>query len=624
MITSTLTRPTTISPTTTCERQIQFVETVDIAPILPPKPRMVSVETLSRKSISKMSMRDATTSSAREKSPQSSKADARKLSPRSTISTAPTLNKPPSSPARSELSSASMQSSTASSRHTGLLRLPSKSSNGSDGVISSVFASAEIVTATIHLLHGGCLPGDKLPLEISIQHNRPVKSLQGIIITLYREGHVDTHPAIPLGPMQPGKEQEYEDYYPKSRTGLGGLSLSSAGSSSGFRKNLSQKIVPLIVDPQSLHATMKTYIQVPEDLFPTISSVPGAMITFKYFMEVVIDLGGKLPSQDRFLPRLNMTSWASRFEYSDYMGNKMDASESLAFPFVAPLNFLNTEGVRREKGVVACLFEVIVGTRDSRRNRLRQVENHFTRAAPSSDNQRRAEDRTENMSNISPVRQPPREPPMIHEALDGSRDSGGRFDALNETTSSQSYIAPLPELEEDLDEKARMRRAEQQLLPSAPFEDAAWAANNADEEPSAPRVFDSRDLYLVQGGTRADAPAYDSGSATLCEGESSSNIRHNPTEAHMGNRVPPMAELGEDKLELERRRLETEVSSPDDSQGSNEVGRSSHGQQPAHPTSSGLDEEFPYRHYDPHESQVLPSRMNAISTSGESLPSYEK
>ena len=606
-----------MSPIMTCERHVHLVETVDIAPLRQPKPRMVSVETLSRKSISKMSTKGVIAASMGDMSRSSSKAGARKLVSGSPISTAQALHRPPASPAGSEPSSASTESSPASSRHTGHLRLPSKSSNNSDGLSSSGGAAGEMVTATIQLLQGGCLPGDKLPLEISISHNRPVKSLQGIIITMYREGHVDTHPAIPLGPSQPGKKQEYEDYYPKSRTGLGGLSLSSAGSSSGFRKNLSQKIVPLIVDPQSLHATVKTSIQVPEDLFPTISSVPGAMITFKYFIEVVIDLGGKLTSLERILPRLHMTGWVSKFEHGDGTSHKFDASEGFSIPFAVPLTFLNTEGVRREKGVVACVFEVIVGTLDSRRRRVRPLESHLATAA-SSDTQKRAEDRIEERteegrSNASPTRSPPQETLMMKSELgDGSQGYPGELDARNRMSRSGSYTIPPPAMEEELDEKARIRRAEQQLLPSAPDEDmVSRSTNNIHEQPSAPWVFDRQDLFLVHGDGRTDAPLYD-GMSALSDG------RNGPSNHCFDAVVAPLVDnsrltpgLRANVLGLERQRLEMAAGSSEDAPRSTPIVSGSCVRQPAQPFAQ------------PTSSWLTPG-SNAVTMSQENPPLYEK
>ena len=611
-----------MSPITTCERQVQLVETVDIAPLRQPKPRMVSVETLSRKSINKMGTRGAIATSTGERSRNSSKAGARKLVSASTVSTAQTLQHPPTSPAGSEPSSTSTESSSASSRHTGLLRLHSKSSNNSDHVSSNGHAAGEMVTATIQLLQAGCLPGDKLPLEISISHNRPVKSLQGIIITMYREGHVDTHPAIPLGPAQPGKKQEYEDYYPKSRTGLGGLSLSSAGSSSGFRKNLSQKIIPLIVDPQSLHATVKSSIQIPEDLFPTISSVPGAMITFKYFIEVVIDLGGKLTSLERVLPRLHMTGWASKFEHGDITSHKFDVYEGVTIPFAVPLTFLNTEGVRREKGVVACVFEVIVGTRDSRRRRPRQSEYPLALATPA-DPRRRAEDRTDDRSNPSPTRLRPRDTPMLNkESVDEPQDYASRLDARNGTSRPQSYAVPPPAVEEELDEKARIRRAEQQLLPSAPDGDvASRSTSNTHEQPSAPWVFDRQDLYLVQGDGRTDGLVYDGMSPFPYGTTWPSNHRYDSVVIPVVGDFRPTAALEIDALERERERLEINVGSPDEAQRSSPIVLdASYLHQPAGPWLGG---ENPRNVNHPPESQTT-SGSNAANMSRESPPMYVK
>ena len=101
-----------------------------------------------------------------------------------------------------------------------------------------------------------------------------MKSLHGVIITLYRQARVDLHPAIPIGPTEKGKEGKYEDYYPRSVTGLGGLSLSGAGSSHVFRKDLSQTVLPLIVDPNTLTADVTGKVGVPEEAFPTIATVP--------------------------------------------------------------------------------------------------------------------------------------------------------------------------------------------------------------------------------------------------------------------------------------------------------------------------------------------------------------
>ncbi|KAK4994379.1 ph-response sensor protein, partial [Cryomyces antarcticus] len=50
MVTATMTRPTTISPTITCDRKVFLVENIDIAALRPPKPRTISLEPISRRS----------------------------------------------------------------------------------------------------------------------------------------------------------------------------------------------------------------------------------------------------------------------------------------------------------------------------------------------------------------------------------------------------------------------------------------------------------------------------------------------------------------------------------------------------------------------------------------------
>src|ERR1700678_1847540 len=57
MITATMTRPTSIAATSSCDRKISLVETVDIGPMPPPKPRVISLEPISRKSRKKRAVK---------------------------------------------------------------------------------------------------------------------------------------------------------------------------------------------------------------------------------------------------------------------------------------------------------------------------------------------------------------------------------------------------------------------------------------------------------------------------------------------------------------------------------------------------------------------------------------
>ena len=571
MVTSTLTRSTPIGPIAQCEpHTIQLEEIVDIGAIPRPKPQVVSVETLARKSMTKISNKKSAKPSSIGRSPVRLSTGPPRSANGSTSSDPQTLNEPSRSPVPSTRSFASAESSSASIYQRGLARpspspLPS-SSNGSNDGRSNEDVPDHVVTAIIELLYAGCLPGDKLPLKISIKHHKPVKNLQGIIITMYREGHVDTHPAIPLGPTQNKKKAEYEDYYPKSRTGLGGLSLSSAGSSSGFRKDLGQKIVPLIVDPHSLTTVVKTTIQAPEDLFPTISSVPGAMITFKYFVEVVIDLRGKLTGQDRFLPRLNMTSEASGYSYSDHRGNGRDRLDGFTIFSTDGVGILLTEQLRREKGVVSRQFEVTVGTHDSRRRRGRPLHDYRCSSAPHRETPRTSsEDRT--LEGYCGPRNQQR-----YDELGQDFDYGNGFQPHDNPYSTahgsdyrQPDNIPAPIIEEYSDEKSRVRRAEESLLPSAPTaHNEVVLSGPRVQQPSAPQASEDEEYSQIHVFSTLTPIMSNGAMESPLEMAACNNISEVDYASRQTNGVPaPSVGTEIDKQELERRHLQMAASSPD-------------------------------------------------------------
>lgn len=624
MVTSTLTRPSTIAPTATCDRSFQLVETVDISAFPQSKPRVVSMETLSRRSVM-MSARKTGKLPSICKSPTSSNLRPQNSANGSNSSDPPQSNEP-QSPVSSTRSAASATSSSASAYQTGLARPFPKTSVDSNHRTSKDSVPDHIVTATIELLRSGCLPGDKLPLQILINHNKPVKSLQGIILTMYREGHVDTHPAIPLGPSQSKKKQEYEDYYPKSRTGLGGLSLSTAGSSSGFRKDLSQRFVPLIVDPHSLTAMIKTSIQVPDDVFPTITSVPGAMISFKYFVEVVIDLRGKLTGQDRFLPRLNMTSGTPTYGYGDSKHNGRDGSDSLMVSAASGLDLLVTEQIRREKGVVSVLFEVVVGTQDSSRKRGRQAGgSRFSGVSQMEDGKASDEDRTREAFGVSTDQM---QADNLPRDIDHQKESQF-YDHRPCTTSGSDYwqsnAIPPPIFEEDQDEKSRIRRAEQQLLPSAPAEqNNALASGIQDYQPSAPEAFDDEDFALVGRGTGLNPSMHDRAPTDpLVPTMPSHDLdNHQPRSQVNGVSLTPGGPQ-DDKQEMERYRLQMAASSPDGFSSGERAETDGQSQQHVEPSAPVIAEEDIFQHYDRHDFHST-SRLPTYRSGSETLPLYQK
>ena len=322
MITSTITRPTSIAATSSCDQKISLVETVDIGPMNPPRPRTISLEPISRrtrrrKTVKNKEAKEAEYGSEVVKAPGSPLPD-ESASQCGSVDHSTNLRSPDPSDVHSTTSvTTSAESTTSESTSFKLGPVPSsaKSARGSQrGTKTSL--PDKTITATIELLKSGCLPGDYLPLKISIKHTKVIKSMHGIIITLYRQGRIDSAPPLSLFTDIKGKAAEklkHEEYYPKSKTGLGGLSLSSAGSSSLFRKDLAQTFAPLLVDPTTLTAVVTASVRVPEDVFPTITGVPGQMISFKYHVEVVVDLGGKLAGQQRHLPRVGAITLPSSY-----------------------------------------------------------------------------------------------------------------------------------------------------------------------------------------------------------------------------------------------------------------------------------------------------------------------
>ncbi|KAF6235768.1 hypothetical protein HO173_005963 [Letharia columbiana] len=556
LLTSTVTRPTTIAPTFSQHRKLGFLEAVDISLIPKPKAEMVSMDVGYKRGKSKAGKKKKKKARSREREDSD---------PASSVSGKHNEHsdshqidyEPPRSPVPSEFSSAATTDSR-SSNMTGSVTPP----------IHTVIESAEdtilnpsptTLSAKIEVLQGGCLAGDSFPVRISIKHNTAVKSMQGIIITLYRQGRIDTHPAIPLGPQRRGEKPKYEDYYPKSFTGLGGLSLTSAGSSRSFRQDLNQIFAPIIVDPQSLTAVISTSIQAPVHLFPTITCVPGEMVSFKYYVEIVVDLRAKIGGQDRIRPHLSMTS-GLQHGYGDAKMTRIEGSDGVSYAATPGFNYLVTDQLRRTKGVVFTRTEIIVGTKDSSRKRRKQRE----------DQSAVDEDRSLKGSAVLGVEstQDQDVDPGRPESYVEVRDSPCQLAIALE--QHPTVIIPPIKNEEDLDEKGRLRRAEERLLPSAPPQNDE-PASSAAPIPSAPMAIDEED-FIRRYGPDHPAPAYD--------------------------------EPQDDKMELERQRLLARASAPDTGDGAEAAAVGHEGRIPQ-PSAPVLYEDDMFDINDPRVPQVL-------------------
>ncbi|KAL8709069.1 MAG: hypothetical protein Q9220_006090 [cf. Caloplaca sp. 1 TL-2023] len=454
----------------------------------------------------------------------------------------------PKSPSVSDFSCAS----TISSGRVGNDNGPRMVRNGGANIDGRSTASSDEAKrkpcAKIEMLQRGCLPGDTVSVKVSINLIRQFKNLQGVVLTLYRECHIDIHPAIPLGSWQSGKKQEYEDYYPRSRTGLGGLSLSSAGSSRVFRQDISQRPTALYVDKHTLTATIKASVLVPEDAFPTISSVPGAMIDFKYYVETIIDLREKSAIQERILPRLSMVNSVPSYRPGL---PRLDTQEGYDNPKPS-LNpgssYFETSQLRREKGVVTHIAEIVVGTQDSSRTRAKRYNSRENNIEPRTDSYGKPNSQTHDdvHRNIRYTGG------HTHNGLEGANDNIGddHFYQSNAIDFAPGDDVPSPEIEDQVDEKTRLRRAEELLLPSAPPETRESYPPIDARQPTAPHAPDALDLLMSRDEAGPSAPAYDR--ATTAPQDSIATSSDFPRDAN-----------NEDKQEVERRRLQAQVSSPD-------------------------------------------------------------
>ncbi|PSK55352.1 hypothetical protein B9Z65_2741 [Elsinoe australis] len=613
MVTATMTRPNSMAPLVFHDQKISFAERIDVAKLLPPKARTITLEPLIKRSQTKSTSskrRAGQSDSMRQDDGSGShNADGRSVS-RSQASTTGeyAIGRSPSPSIRS---TGSRQSSN---RHTSDSVRSSRASDCGSALQDSASTGRrnQTITVQVESLRGGTMRGDTIPLRVVVNHTKHVKSMQGVIVTLYRQARVDTHPALPLGPTTDGEKRKFEDYYPKSLTGLGGLSLSAAGSSHIFRKDLSQIVLPLIVDPQTLMAELAPKLRVPDDAFPTIACVPGAMISFKYYLEVILDIQGKLAGQDRYFAQAGAENTVSA---------PPDASTPGGAERWGPHPYIDTAAIRRDKSVVACVLEIVVGTHDSDRKKGKEraqaqaqaeqvYHHHAAEAGPSTPYHRDYQTSATNHEWLTD------DYFHAHGDYDPYYEEGYDPNYAYDPTWYNGYDAPPdfypPEFEppiasfddSNLSEKERARRAEALLLPSQPPAGGESTMMTDVAEPSAPSMdFDfGLDSYQRTGaqpsplahsawsphtaasssrargaadGARPNAPRYSQIEPSRTAADSSSCASGTSSVSHNGISradydassvgAPPTAApatLADDKDEILRRELAEQASRP--------------------------------------------------------------
>ncbi|CAG9938380.1 unnamed protein product [Clonostachys rosea f. rosea IK726] len=625
LIMATLTRPTSMAATTSCDRKVTLVEKVDIGLLAPPRPKTIFLEPISkrvktRKSFAPEKVVQATT----QEVTNDLASEVGSVAP---STTAEDLNRDrglDQSDIRSEISGESGRSAS-----TGGL---SRAELAQVATANQQVVDDKTITTTVELLRGGCLPGDTVPVRVTVQHIKRMKSMAGVIVTLFRQGRIDSAPPPELFSAELSKEDrkraDKNESYPKSRTGLGGLSMSSSGSKSIFRKDLDQNSAPLIIHPATLQTSVTVSVKIPDDSFPTIKGVPGNMIGFKYQVEVIVDLGGKLTNQlqgNRTSSRVGQSNgW---FENGNAYGPRRGSS-----------TIIDTSPLRREKGVVSMTIETIVGTVDTSRGRgkprtQRQMspssgiaqsdedeayytehsqpdENHWVSPSPFVGSYPQNTNFAPQAGNQPYYGAPP--PTLPHQPHGPTAPSQPYPYSVNGETNGVGHVPapdyiPSPQVpdERNMSEKERIQLAENRLLPSQP--PAAGPSSppdneeeniyDADETPRLPHVTPSFPNRDPEDGPSA------------------------PTEGDLQPLSP--SDPSQDKQEIERERLLAEASAPqipEDMQRPDSTSRRDMAPD-AEPSAPMITEEDEYRGYGVGAG---PSRARDHRLHNEQLPAYER
>lgn len=619
MISASATRPVAIGPITNKFYPLKFLDWIDVEPLATPKTRAIYLEPMSRRGKVKKVKQTTSSSAASDSTATQENRSTRTLSRQNTSTSTHTrscatpLQEPPLSPTPSEDTELSFATTSTHSLHADGISEPQQRKHSGESVpqSSTTSSSAHTISATTEIQKHGVLPGESVTVRVKVEHTKVVRGL--VLATLYRLGRIDMLPALPIANRSKDRKPEYEDVYPKSRTGLGGLYFTNGAPNMAFRNDLTQSSTMMVIDPTTKTADFSLKVRVPnaEIAFPTMGNVPGGMISFTYHIEVVVDLTGKL-GEARLLPHLTTNG----FSFSKAAGDHRDLTHDWT-----DSNILDTAPLRRTKNVATFDLPLIVGTDDSGRARRAQLFRHNSHSGG------QVQNATHNSN------------PDSTWVQDGHNDSSGHYDNYGYDAYSDGWYDefgnpipdelydhgqhphythsngdqhdsgpgnrmyfPPPEHEEPLDEKERLQRHEASLLPSQPPEAEASAASIADLAPSAP-VFPEDDQI---GSSPPSLPI----TISRASARSAETIVPDPI------MIPPPSlpeditpTQTEDKQELERRRLEAQASAPPVDGEDGAAGPSN----PAHiPSAPFIDDDAEYL-----------ARALRLD-SGENLPEYQR
>lgn len=322
--------------------------------------------------------------------------------------------------------------------------------NSSFSMDSNGSINNDSVRIKLTLPYLGYLKGESIPVKLNIKHYKHISNMNGIIVTLIRVCKLDL-----------GRDYEFESY----------------------RKDLSQSIVPLVLDQKTCKGEISTTLKIPADCFPTIIS---PSLSFQYFVEVLINLSsnGK-PASSGY--NLNNSSSLSlrRMELNDEDVHFNDNMRPM----------VNVDNLKRMKHVLTITNEVIIGTERRPLSRLRSSSRSPLNVSMDSDyhigevgsiggflnEQLPVNDKLPTLSELpltlaslqnsdtTSIR-----PPPIESASTMRDVSNSDGNSINQVPSSGFTFTPLPPINipSSIDEKENLRLQEEMrhnaLMPSEP------------------------------------------------------------------------------------------------------------------------------------------------------------
>ncbi|KAK9368775.1 hypothetical protein V1509DRAFT_622773 [Lipomyces kononenkoae] len=356
-------------------------------------------------------------------------------------------------------------------------------------------------TAFVETPSVGCLRGQVIPVKITVRHVREVRSINGVVITFLRISRVCPHDVEPLS----------------------------------FRKDLVQTVTPLYIDSRTLTTTITANIRVPTDIFPTIDEYP--LVAFKYCLEVVLDLSGKAE-----LPLAQTV---------------MHSSNTEPAPNLTSRPYVDTELMKRMKGVVSLWTEIVVGTEKSE-----QVKKPNPATAPAKVTVSPAVSQ-----NIPPsqrtsriVTLPPEVESVQVQASSSSSPPTVPGYPLSQDPSqpmAPSFISPQPAISNDSrtipPNSPHPDEIAEDLLPPPPLPHRDAATAEAEKE----RLALLEEALLPSAPPAMSTPELDLAVPTIDELEITTDDHAQSSYSYSSAATPPM-----DKLDHERLRLEQLESAP--------------------------------------------------------------